>query len=234
MTIAVDRSTLETLTPEELMAWTYRKYERVALVASFQAESVVLLHMATRIVPRPRVVTIDTGRLPEATHDYIESLRRRFGFDLEVLHPEPGEVAALVNMHGTNAFRKSVELRHQCCGVRKVVPLSRALQGYDAWITGIRRDQAETRRDVERLTVDRGHGGIAKLAPLALWTRADVLDYLAEHGIEPHPLYAEGFASIGCAPCTRAIAPGEDERAGRWWWESGADKECGLHWTAGE
>lgn len=222
---------VDELDAQDLVDWTYRSYGSVALVASFQAESVVLLHMASLATRRPRVLTIDTGRLPEATHAYIDRLRERIDFELEVLTPEPIEVATLVNREGLNAFYRSVELRHQCCDVRKVRPLQRALAGHDAWITGLRRDQASSRRGTPRVGVDAAHGGIAKVAPLAAWTRDDVFGYLEEHRLEAHPLYEQGYASIGCAPCTRAIAAGEDERAGRWWWEEDAVKECGLHWA---
>ncbi len=221
--------TPEGLHGEELLAWTYASFRDVALVASFQAESLVLIHMASRLVARPRVITLDTGRLHEETHGYIHALRRRFDIALEVQHPEPAEVAALVDVHGPDAFRDSVELRHRCCHIRKVLPLRRALQGADAWVTGLRRDQSAARRQTPAVSVDHAHGDIAKVAPLAAWTRRDVWAYLEEHGLEAHPLYGRGYASIGCAPCTRAIGPGEHERAGRWWWEQDAVKECGLH-----
>ena len=139
----------------------------------------------------------------------------------------------MVGAHGQNLFRRSVELRERCCDVRKVRPLARALAGYDAWVTGLRRDQSTSRRQAPVLQTDRAHAGITKIAPLVTWTRDRVWAYVEEHDLERHQLYARGYRSIGCAPCTRAVRPDEDERAGRWWWEDSTVKECGLHWTGG-
>jgi len=224
---------LEGWEPEEILAWAYRTYRRVAIVASFQAESIVLIDMACRVVERPEVLTLDTGRLPEETHELIDRVRDRHPIDLRVQSPDPDEVAEMVGAHGQNLFRRSVELRHRCCDVRKVRPLARALAGHDAWITGLRRDQSGSRARTPVVQVDRAHGGIAKIVPLARWTRDRVWAYVEEHDLERHPLYARGYRSIGCAPCTRGVGPTEDERAGRWWWEDSAVKECGLHWTGG-
>ena len=231
MSAVVDEAQLDGLDGQDLVAWAYAVFDSVVLVSSFQAESVVLLHMATRAVNRPLVLTIDTGRLPEATHTYIDQLRECLDFELQVAYPDPVDVGTLVEAHGMNPFRRSVELRHHCCEVRKVWPLRRALRGHDAWVTGLRRDQSASRRATPRLMVDAAHGGIAKLAPLVTWTRADVMAYLEANRLPPHPLYGQGYASIGCAPCTRGVEPGDDERAGRWWWEQDAVKECGLHWS---
>lgn len=220
---------MELATAEEIIGWTYERFERVALVASFQAEAGVLIDMACRIVDEPEVLTLDTGRLPEETHTIMERFRRRYPIRLRVISPDADEVEAMTAEHGTNLFRQSVELRRQCCAVRKVRPLRRALEGYDAWITGVRRDQAHTRGGTRAVAVDPEHDGILKVAPLAGWSRADVFEYLEQHGVPQHPLYARGYTSIGCAPCTRPTTPGEDERAGRWWWEQDETKECGLH-----
>ena len=217
-------------TPQETLAWAYGEYERVALVASFQAESVVLIDMACKLGLEPEVLTLDTGRLPEETHDLMAELRERYPIKLVVIQPDAAEVETMVNEHGTNLFRQSVELRLRCCEVRKSRPLERALEGYDAWITGVRRQQASTRANTKIVTADPLHGGIAKIAPLAAWTHDEVWDYIREHDVPRHALYERGFTSIGCEPCTRATKPGEDERAGRWWWEQNAVKECGLHW----
>ena len=218
---------------EEVLASTLEEYPRVALVASFQAESGVIIDMATRLGHRPDVLTIDTGRLPAETHAVIGEFRRRYDINLRVLSPDPGEVRQLVAVHGADLFRESVDLRLRCCDVRKVRPLQRALEEYDAWVTGLRREQSTTRAATPITAIDDAHGGIVKVAPLAGWTRADVDDYLTRHAVPRHPLYAKGYTSIGCAPCTRATTPGEDERAGRWWWEQGGNKECGLHQPAG-
>ena len=217
------------MTAEELLRRAYAEHERVALVASFQAESGVLIDLACRIVPEPVVLTLDTGRLPEETHEVIEQFRTRYPIRLRVIQPDAGQVEEMTAEHGTNLFRQSVDFRMRCCDVRKSQPLTRALSGYDAWITGLRREQAETRKETPLVAPDPQHGGIQKFAPLAEWTKQQVWDYIREHDVPVHPLYAFGYTSIGCAPCTRATAPGEDERAGRWWWELGGVKECGLH-----
>ena len=221
----------EDRTPEEVLAWAYRTFRRVAIVASFQAESSVLIHMAASVVDRPEVVTLDTGRLPEETQDLIDRVRRRYPIRLHVETPEPSEVAELVAADGPNLFRRSVEHRERCCEVRKVRPLRRALEGFDAWVTGLRRDQSSVRGATPVVQSDPAHGGIAKVAPLAAWTRDQVWAYIREHELDYHELYDRGYSSIGCAPCTRAVEQWEDERAGRWWWEQSAVKECGLHWT---
>lgn len=217
--------------PEEVLEWAYRTFRRVAIVASFQAESSVLIHMAASIVERPEVVTLDTGRLPEETHDLIDRVRQRYPIRLHVQAPDPVEVAELVAAGGPNLFRRSVELRERCCDVRKVRPLTRALEGFDAWVTGLRRDQSAGRRRTPVVQTDAAHGGIAKIAPLVAWRRDEVWAYIRDHRLDAHALYERGYASIGCAPCTRPIEPGEDERAGRWWWEESDVKECGLHLT---
>ena len=229
--IDLDRATaeLDGQRPEAVLNWAYRSFRRVAIVASLQAESSVLIHMASGIVERPEVVTLDTGRLPEETFEVIDRIRRRYAIRLHVQTPDSGEVAEMVAAEGPNLFRRSVELRHRCCDVRKVRPLTRALAGFDAWVTGLRRDQSGTRRQTPVAEADRAHGGIAKVAPLAGWSRDHVWAYIREHGLDYHSLYDFGYRSIGCAPCTRAVGPEEDERAGRWWWEGSTVKECGLH-----
>jgi phosphoadenosine phosphosulfate reductase len=220
---------LQNATAEDILAWTYRRFGRVALVASFQAESLVLIDLACRIVPEPEVLTLDTGRLHEETHDYIEYVRTQFPIRLRILAPEASELEAMTSEHGDMLFRQSVPLRNQCCAVRKVNPLARALRDYDAWITGLRRDQTPTRAATPVVASDPGHDGMTKVVPLATWSRDQVWDYLHAHGIRQHPLYDRGYMSIGCEPCTRATQPGEQERAGRWWWESDTHKECLLH-----
>ena len=226
MTAIVD---LEQLTAAEILDWTYRTHQRVALVASFQKESGVLIDMATRVAGTVDVVTLDTGRLPEETHEVMDAFWRRYGIRLHVVAPDAEEVEAMTSEHGTRLFRESVALRQQCCDVRKGRPLKRALREYDAWITGVRRDQTPERAGAPIVAPDPVHGGITKVAPLASWSGDDVQRYLEENRVPRHALYGRGYTSIGCAPCTRATAPGEDPRAGRWWWENGAAKECGLH-----
>ena len=135
----------------------------------------------------------------------------------------------MVTKHGPNLFQKQVDLRLLCCNVRKVRPLTKHLHGLDAWVTGLRRDQWASRTNIRKVEIDHDHGAIIKLNPLAEWVEDEVWDYIRENDLPVHGLYAKGYTSIGCAPCTRAISPGEDKRAGRWWWESGAPKECGMH-----
>lgn len=222
---------LEGLPPLEVLRWAYTNHRRVAIVASFQVESSVLIHMASQVVERPEVVTLDTGRLPQETHDLIDQAAAGNRIALHVQAPDPGELAELASAHGANPFYRSVELRRLCCDVRKARPLARALEGFDAWITGLRRDQSDTRAATPVVAADAAHGGIAKIAPLAAWTSEEVWTYVREQQIAYHRLYDQGYTSIGCAPCTRSTKPGEDARAGRWSWETGAVKECGLHWT---
>jgi thioredoxin-dependent adenylylsulfate APS reductase len=223
---------LEEGTAEEILRWVYSRFERVAIVASFQAESTVLIDMASQLVDQPHVVTLDTGRLPRETHDQIDRELAAHPIRLQLQAPDPDELRALAAEHGANPFYRSVELRRLCCDIRKTRPLSRALSGFDAWITGLRRDQASSRAATPIIAEDQAHGGIAKVAPLARWSEEQVWDYIRTRRLEYHELYDRGYRSIGCAPCTRAVSAGEDPRAGRWWWEEKEEvKECGLHWS---
>ncbi len=215
--------------PEAVLRWAYETFGKVAIVSSFQAESSVIIDMASKIRPGLHVVTLDTGRLPQETHDMIDRVRERYGIEIEVVHPDPEEVRQIVSEHGLNLFYQSADLRRLCCAVRKSRPLERALRGYDAWVTGVRRQQASTRAQTQLVAIDVEHSGITKIAPLAAWSKAQVWDYVREHDLPYHALYDQGYTSIGCAPCTRATAEGEDDRAGRWWWEQNEVKECGLH-----
>lgn len=215
---------------EAVLGWALESFRRVVIVASFQAESSVLIDMAARMRPGVEVLTLDTGRLPQETHDMIDRVRARYGVQVQVVAPDPDEVREMVAANGTNLFHRSPELRRLCCSVRKSRPLARALRGYDAWVTGVRRSQMATRAATPVVATDDEHGGIAKVAPLAAWSSDQVWAYIREHEVPYHALYERGYTSIGCAPCTRATEPGEDERAGRWWWELGEVKECGIHW----
>jgi phosphoadenosine phosphosulfate reductase len=227
----MNTAVLEASPPQEVLRWAYQKFDRIALVASFQAESSVLIDMASYITDQVQVITLDTGRLPEETFQIMEQLRQRYRFHLHVVTPDPEEVAALVGAHGPNLFRQAIDLRLHCCEVRKSRPLNKALHGFDAWVSGLRRDQSSTRATTPVVGLDPERPGVTKLAPLATWSRDQVWEYIRRHKIPTHPLYERGYASIGCAPCTRSIQPGEDERAGRWWWEKeDAVKECGLHY----
>ena len=218
--------------PEAVLAWGLERFgSRIALCTSFQAEGMVLLDMAWKIDPAVRVFTIDTGRMHQETYNLIDAVRRRYEIPIEVLAPDTGEVEAMTTKHGVNLFYQSVPNRLLCCQVRKVRPLQRVLDNLDGWITGLRRETWATRSNIRKIEIDHDHGGIAKLNPLADWTHEELQDYIREHAVPRHPLYEQGFTSIGCAPCTRRTAPGEDPRAGRWWWETNAPKECGMHCT---
>jgi phosphoadenosine phosphosulfate reductase len=217
--------------PEALLEWALGRFSpRIAISTAFQSDGAVLLHMAYAIDPKVKLFSVDTGRLPQETFELVEQMRERYpSLDLDLLSPDAGAVRALVGKHGPNLFYRSVENRLLCCQVRKVLPLQRYLGGLDAWITGLRRDQWATRSDIRKVEIDHDHGAIVKLNPLAEWTEDEVWDYVREHDLPVSPLYAKGFTSIGCAPCTRPTGAGEDLRAGRWWWEQGAPKECGIH-----
>ncbi|MEO6811707.1 MAG: phosphoadenylyl-sulfate reductase [Isosphaeraceae bacterium] len=216
--------------PEDLLEWAFERFgDRLAIITSFQIDTLVLLDMAYQINPKVRVITVDTGRLPQETHDLIDQVRDKYKINVEVRYPDAAHVEAMVQRNGMNLFRKSVPSRLLCCHLRKVLPLQRALEDLDAWITGLRRDQWATRANIRKVDLDHDHGGIVKLNPLADWSHDDVWAYAKEYDVPNHPLYSQGFSSIGCVPCTRAIKPGEDSRAGRWWWETNAPKECGMH-----
>jgi thioredoxin-dependent adenylylsulfate APS reductase len=216
--------------PQELLAWGIERWRsRLAICTSFQAEGMAIFDMAWRIDSEVRLFTIDTGRLPQETYDMIETVRARYGVEVEVYFPDAAKVEAMVGRFGPNLFNRAVAARLLCCNVRKVEPIRGVLEGLDAWVTGLRRDQWASRANIRKIEIDHDHGGLAKLSPLADWTLDEVLDYNRNHDVPEHPLYAKGFTSIGCAPCTRATAVGEDPRAGRWWWEKNAPKECGIH-----
>jgi len=200
----------------------------VAVVTSFQREGVVILDLVQKIAPGTPVLTLDTGRLPQATHEMIGAIEKRYGISVERVHPDPAELASMVEAYGMDLFRDSYPHRILCCQVRKVRPLAKRLANVNAFFAGLRRLQSESRADIE--VIDRSSSPV-KINPLAYWSTDDVLRYTKENNLPEHPLYTAGYTSIGCDPCTRAVAPGEDERAGRWWWETDEAKECGLHFT---
>ena len=217
--------------PQALLEWAIEEFSpRLAISAAFQADDVALIDMAYAIDPGVRIFTVDTGRLPRETHELIDALRAKYpGLNLHVLEPDTAQVARMVSRKGLELMTESIENRLLCCNVRKVQPLTKHLDGLDAWVTGLRRDQWATRTNIRKVEIDHDHGAIVKLNPLAEWTEDEVWDYLRENDVPVHPLYAKGYTSIGCAPCTRPVAAGEPKRAGRWWWESNAPKECGMH-----
>jgi phosphoadenosine phosphosulfate reductase len=211
-----------------LLARVAHSYEPAALASGFGAEGMVLIDLVARERLPLDVFTLDTGRLPEETHALIVRVRERYAIEVTVYAPSALDIEAYVREHGPNGFYDSLEAREQCCALRKSAPLARALAGRRAWITGLRRDASVTRHDIEIEDYDAKHG-LPKFNPLADWSREDVWSYIRAHDVPYNALHDRGYASIGCAPCTRAIEPGEDERAGRWWWESPERRECGLH-----
>jgi len=215
---------------QEVVAWALDRFHpRCAISAGGGAEGMALVDMAWRHNPDVRVFTLDTGRLPQETYDLFQKVHDRYGMDVEILFPDQANVEEMVLKNGPNLMYQSVEQRLKCCEIRKVQPMNRYLRGMDAWITGLRRDQWQTRERVKKIEIDVAHEGIVKVSPLADWTKQQVWDYIHEHDVPYHSLLDQGYTSIGCAPCTRAPAEGEDDRAGRWWWETDTQKECGIH-----
>lgn len=200
----------------------------VAFANSLGTEDMVLMDLITKHAPTIEIFSIDTGRLPVETYDLIERAIKHYRRKIIVYFPEQRAVENFVRINGINGFRDSVAQRQDCCHARKVEPLKRALKGRSAWITGMRRAQAVTRKNLGVAEFDEANG-LQKYNPLIEWSEDDVWDYINEFGVPYNALHDQSYPSIGCAPCTRAVEPGEDVRAGRWWWESAEQKECGLH-----
>jgi len=234
MNLAESSKDFEDLTTAEIVTWALERFSpRVGLACSFQAEESVLIDLMHRVRGADfRLFTLDTGRLNQETYDCMDAIRERYGVQIEVFFPEATGVEKMVRENGLNLFYNSVELRKLCCGIRKVEPLNRALKNLDAWMTGLRREQAVTRVDVRKVELDKDHGDIVKVNPLVDWSYDDVWDYIQRNNVPYNRLHKQGYPSIGCAPCTRAVKAGEDLRAGRWWWENPNTKECGLHVNA--
>ena len=201
---------------------------RIAFATSMGAEDQVITHMMAGIDRSSRIFTLDTGRLFQETYDAIEITNARYGINIEIFFPDREQVEEMVNKKGVNLFYESIENRKLCCHIRKTVPLRRALQGMDAWISGLRRSQAVTRKNLQPVEWDSTFG-LLKINPLINWTEEQVWDFINKNNIPYNRLHDKGFRSIGCLPCTRAIGPDDDVRAGRWWWETPEQKECGLH-----
>jgi thioredoxin-dependent adenylylsulfate APS reductase len=219
----------ESATAADVVAWAARTFgSRFAIATSFQKEGMIILDIASRIGGDVRVFTLDTGRLPVETLSMIDTVCERYGIPVEIVRPDATEVKSMVAQHGADLFYESLENRQLCCEIRKVRPLERKLRELEAWAAGLRRQQSDTRSQIGK--VERVDGRV-KIHPLADWTSAQVEDYIRECDVPVHPLYARGYATIGCAPCTRAIRSGEGERAGRWWWEQAGHKECGIHFS---
>lgn len=233
----VEASSSET-DAEATVRWAVDRYrDRLALALSLGIEDTLLLHLvadAARSLPaeqRPRAFVLDTGRLPEESYQLLESARDRYAIRIETYFPDAAAVEAIYRDAGPLSFYASVEARKHCCHVRKVEPLARALSGAEAWMTGLRRAQSPTRGSTERLDLD--ERGLVKVSPLAHLSDEETWALAKQHDVLVHALHRRGYPSIGCAPCTRAVQPGEPTRAGRWWWEDPTLKECGLH-TGGQ
>lgn len=221
---------LSSYSAEEILRFALETWgDRIVVASSFGAEDVVLVDMVSRINRNARIFTIDTGRLHQETYDVAERLRNRYGVNFEVYVPNMGRLEEMLRAKGQNSFYQSIDNRKECCNIRKMEPLRRALSDADAWVTGIRRGQSVTRVDAPSVELDYTNGGIVKFNPLAKWTEDDVWAYIRANDVPYNTLHDCGFPSIGCAPCTRAIEAGEDTRAGRWWWEDASTRECGLH-----
>lgn len=201
----------------------------VSLACSFSMEDVAIIDIAHKAGLTLGLFALDTGRLHEETYEVAEALVERYRLAIDWYFPRHDEVEVLERTKGLFSFRESLENRHECCHIRKVEPLSRALKGVNGWVTGMRREQSVTRSDLKAVEVDELNGGILKINPLVYWSERQLLDYTNEHYLPKNRLYTLGFRSIGCAPCTRAIGPSDQEREGRWWWENAENKECGLH-----
>jgi phosphoadenosine phosphosulfate reductase len=212
----------------QLLSDAVRRYGRVVYASSLGAEAIVLTDIICADVPEIDLVTIDTGRLHEETHELLERLQRRYHNRIRVIHPDAEELGSLVGSQGTNGFFHRHEARLACCQVRKVLPFKRFVAGYSAWITGVRREQSRARSLGAPVEWDAQHR-LFKLSPLLDWSSDEIWSYIRARGLPYNSLHDRHYPSIGCAPCTRAVQPGEDGRAGRWWWENPESRECGLH-----
>ncbi len=217
-------------TAEETLQWASDNlHPKVAKASSFGAEDSVIIDIMIKINPKFRFFTLDTGRLPQETYDIMDVVRKKYNISIEVLFPDAKEVEDMVREKGVNLFYESVENRKLCCEIRKVHPINKMLSTLDGWITGLRHDQTKTRENATIFQLDHGHGDILKINPIMDWTWEQIQEYIKKNNLPQNSLLAKGYPSVGCEPCTRPIKPGEDLRAGRWWWEEGGNKECGLH-----
>ncbi|MDR0509765.1 MAG: phosphoadenylyl-sulfate reductase [Rikenellaceae bacterium] len=219
----------EGVAPQEVLRYFLAEFgERVALSSSLGLEDQVLTDMICAVDAKARIFTLDTGRLFPETYSLIDKTNMRYGIRIELFFPDHTLVEKMTSTKGVNLFYESIEQRRECCRVRKLEPLGRAFKGLDAWICGLRREQSVTRRDMQTVEWDEGNA-LIKVNPLIDWTEEQLRDYIKTNNVPYNVLHDKGFPSIGCQPCTRAVAQGEDVRAGRWWWEAPEHKECGLH-----
>ncbi len=222
--LAATRATLARIAAE---------FSPAVFASSLAAEDMVLTDLILRAKLPIKVLTLETGRLHKETLGMLDKIREVYGYEVAQYKPDPAAVDAYVSANGLNAFYDSVEMRKECCRIRKIDPLNRALAGNAAWITGQRRAQSVTRAELAVQEDDLAHG-MQKFNPLADWSEEDIWNYIRSNSVPYNPLHDKGYPSIGCEPCTRAIQPGEDVRAGRWWWEQPESKECGLHVVDGK
>ncbi|UFS69414.1 phosphoadenylyl-sulfate reductase [Geomonas sp. RF6] len=201
----------------------------VQIACSFSVEDLIIIDKIAALKLPVGIFALDTGRLNEETYEVAEGIAARYNIPITWYFPKHESVEALLREKGPYSFRESLDNRHECCRIRKVEPLGRALAGLKGWVTGLRKEQSVTRTDLPAIEIDKAHGNILKINPLLNWTEDDVWAYAKANRLPVNRLHAQGYPSIGCAPCTRAVAPGEHPRAGRWWWENPEHKECGLH-----
>ena len=220
----------ESKSAEQLIRWCMDQYGlKAGLACSFGMEDMILIDIIAKLKGPITIFTLDTGRLHEETYEIMERVRSHYGLEIKTYFPNSEKVEKLVREKGFFSFKENIENRKECCEIRKIEPLKRALSELDAWVTGLRRDQAVTRTETPKVLEDIDHPPLVKINPLADWTQAQVEAYIDQHKVPVNALHKRNFPSIGCAPCTRPIEPGEDIRAGRWWWENPEHKECGLH-----
>ena len=217
-------------TPQQVLKWAIDNlYPKLGMASSFGAEDVAVIDMVMKINPKTRIFTLDTGRLNQETYDVMDEIRDKYNINIEVMFPDQNEVEQMVRVNGMNLFYQSMGNRKLCCGIRKVHPLNKMLAKLDGWITGLRNDQTQNRAGSKKIEIDEQHNDMIKINPIIDWSWDQTWDYIKSNNIPYNKLHDKGYPSIGCEPCTRAIKPGEPLRAGRWWWESDPEKECGLH-----
>lgn len=215
--------------PQEVIEWFLNDFEgKVAFSTSLGAEDQVITKMIAEVDKTADIFTLDTGRLFPETYDLMDVTVKKYDITIRVMFPDAERIEEMVNAKGINLFYDSVENRKLCCHIRKIEPLKRAFKGLDAWICGLRREQSVTRKDMKLVEWDENNN-LLKVNPLIDWTESELWAYIRSNHVPYNKLHDQGFPSIGCQPCTRAIMPGEDIRAGRWWWENPESRECGLH-----
>jgi phosphoadenosine phosphosulfate reductase len=226
----MDFKELNSKSTEEILDWSSKEYPgRIALASSFGLEDMVLIDIISKLPQPIAIFTLDTGRLHEETYTLIDRARSRYKLEIITYFPDSSSVEKLLREKGFLSFRESLENRKECCRIRKVEPLNRALKELSAWVTGLRKDQNVTRNDIQAVEEDKDHPSLVKINPLKDWTLGDINEYILKNNVPTNPLHKQNYPSIGCTPCTRPVEPDEDPRSGRWWWENPEHKECGLH-----